>query len=337
MGYEEKINELKELLKSAGYDKYLNDFARVLYKYIKDSDVVNESDLKAALESIATELDFSLTKSELLKQFGDLVRERISVNFVNRSAKDLSEIDFLYQERKHLRDLIEKLKIEFEFCKDEERSEELFKQIQEYERELARIESEIRKLEEKRARRYARNGAKNNAKRKSEKKIVIKREAKPRGVVVVAKHDYYGTQEFGYFLSRIREIEREVNELRKKLEMLEKKPPTGDVELKLNEIKRDVDYLKGELLNVFNAIALAKEEKKEEEKKREGFFKRVVRKITWRKVLIGVLLGISSPFLVVGYGVCMLMLPLIAIFLSPLILVMLIKILMLKYSKGDGE
>jgi len=324
MKYQEAIEHLKGLLEDCGYEKYCRDLARILYRYLKNNDGVKEMDLKVVLETICSELDWNMTKKEILRRFEELVRERISFNNANNNDPNMSERDFLIFNRDQLLQLIEDIKREYERTKDQS----LLEQLKKYERELKKIEARLKDLERKEMIKELKRRAKEKAKKESKKeKTATKKEVRKEDC-----ENSYPSQDYYILLARLEDLYREIRDLRKRIEAIEREPSQSEISTEIKELKDSIETLKKEYLTLVEVVSkMGKSESESKEEKVER--RKGGRKRKWLRWLgIGVLIAFISPILIYAIFIFLLLLPIILPFLIPYLI-----IFMLRHRKRGGR
>jgi len=314
----QKIQEYEKLLKELGYPKYTRTLATILYYLKVDDDV----DLKSLLESVKDEIDFSLTKSEIGKQFTKLVRERTTNNYIEHKVSGLSEKDYLLMEKEQLESLIESLERELENNDDEE----LRNKLKEYTRELEKIKTKLREIE-----------------KKEEIKIIkkeLKRKAKERKEIRVPGTST-STTSTTIDTSRIErelyDIRKQIDKLFYELSKLERDKEKTTVSVRDKEILDEIRSIKREFFNIYRTISLLDEkieriklerEKREIKKKRKWNIKGILKKIG---IAIGIVL--LSPLIFTAIVIFIMILP----FIVPLLIPTLLLILFKKLQEGENK
>ncbi|RLC77537.1 MAG: hypothetical protein DRJ03_26690 [Chloroflexi bacterium] len=244
----EIINQYEKLLKELGYPKYTRTLATILYYLKLDDDI----DLKSLLESIRDEIDFSLTKSEIGKQFTKLVRDRTSNNYVEHKVSGLTERDYLLMEKEQLESLIESLERELEHNDDDE----LKAKLKEYTRELEKIKAKLREIEKKEEIKMIKREIREKSKREKHKTTDKSREVKRE---IRTTTTSTSTKDIDNLMREIYDIRKQIDRLFYEISKLEREKESHITTTRDREILDEIRSIKREFFNIYKTISLLDE------------------------------------------------------------------------------
>jgi len=317
----EIINQYERLLKELGYPKYTRTLATILYYLKLDDDI----DLKSLLESVKDEIDFSLSKSEIGKQFTKLVRDRTSNNYVEHKVSGLTERDYLLMEKEQLESLIESLESELEHNDDDE----LKAKLKEYTRELEKIKTKLREIEKKEEIKMIKRELREKSKREKHTAAAKSREVKRE---IKTTTTSTSTKDIDNLMREIYDIRKQIDRLFYEISKLEREKESHVTTTRDREILDEIKSIKREFFNIYNTISILDEKIERIRSERiERELRRSRKKRKWnikgilKKICIGLGLVLLSPLIFTSIVLFIMILPLIAPLLIPILIIILFK------------